>query len=315
MALSLARRLLTFLPGRSAYRVAFLVADFVYLLHRPSRAAVAENLRNVMGEHATGRAFRHAQKAVFRNTACNYIDLMRIPELRPGDLRRFTSICGLRHLIDAVDQERGVVVVSAHLGAFEMGGQLLASLGLKATVPVEPLEPPAFLDQVMALRNSQGLKCVPAGPGTLHVLIECLRRGEVVMLPCDRIIGGQGVKMPFFGKETSMPALAVTLARRTGAAIVPAFCLREAKRYRAHFEPAIQLESRRNGVEADLGKLIAVLEDYIRRYPEQWLVLSRVWDDRRQGGRRIRRRAADRHRGNAPVPRQPELPLARSRVR
>ena len=271
------------LPVRLGYLIACLTAYVVYLASPGLRAHVADNMRHVLGREADEAEVKQASRHVFRHAAKNYFDLIKLPHLRSGHIEDCTTLLGWRNFQDAMRKGKGVVLVTAHLGSFDMAAQVLAARHVKTTVLVEPLEPLPLLEHVTALRASKGMTLVPAQPGALNEMMQCLRRGEVVLLACDRDIGKGGLRSSFFGEETMLPSLAVRAAMRTGAAIVPAFALRRGVgRYEAYLEPALDIAPPGNGaVAGNMGKLSRVMEKYIKIAPEQWVVLSPVWPNGR----------------------------------
>ena len=270
---------IAYLPTKVGYLIARLVADTLYVFWPPLRAAVAANMRPVLGSEVDNATLKRAVRGVLRNATKNYFDLIHLPHMKLDDIDSRITAHGWHNFEDALNRGKGVIVVTAHLGSFEMAGQILATREAKVTVLVEPLEPPALLNHVIALRRSKGLTCMPARLGVLEVVIQALHRGEAVGLVCDRDIGKDGFKATFFGKETTFPTGAVRIAMRTGAAVVPAFNLRRGDGgYDAYFEPALDIvPSGNDAVARNMEQLIAVMEKYIRTSPEQWVVLSPVW--------------------------------------
>lgn len=120
---------------------------------------------------------------------------------------------------------------------------------------------------------------MPSQPGTIGTLLKCLRRGEAVLLACDRDIDKNGISINFFGEETTLPTVAVRIAMKTGAALVPIFSRRVNRGYEVNLEAAIEMVGKRNdaSVADNVKKVARVIEDYIRRSPEQWVVLSPIW--------------------------------------
>ena len=145
---------------------------------------------------------------------------------------------------------------------------------------VEQQEPSALLNHVISLRKSKGLTIVPNQVGVLRLLIKKLKKGEVVGLICDRDIVGDGLEFSFLGEETTLPTGAVRIGMRTKAAIVPVFNLRrEDNRYDVYFEPALDIvETGSDAVARNMEQLIRVLERFISNCPEQWVVLSPIWE-------------------------------------
>ncbi len=279
LAFKLAGFTIAHLPTKAGYVIARLTADTVYIFWPSLRAAVAANMRAVLGSEVDNARLKRAVRAVFRNAAKNYFDLIHLPHMKLNDIESRITTHGWHNFEDALNSGRGVILVTAHLGSFDMAGQIFAARCAKVTILVEALKPAVLLNHVIALRRSKGLSCIPGQSGVLGVVTQALHRGEAVGLVCDRDIGKDGRKAKFFGKETTFPAGAVRIAMRTGAAVVPAFNLRrEDGRYDVYFEPALDIiPSGDDAVARNMEQIIAVLEKYIRTSPEQWVVLSPIW--------------------------------------
>ncbi|MDP2726454.1 MAG: lysophospholipid acyltransferase family protein [Dehalococcoidia bacterium] len=271
------------IPARIGYALFSLVGDVTYLVAKPARAAVEANLTRVLGPDADGGRFREITRQVFRNGAKNYFDLFRLPRLHVSQIERILTIHHWERLEQALAQGRGLILATAHFGNFDMVGQILAGRSFRVTALAEPLEPPRLFRLVTALRNSQGLSFEPVGPAALRSILRALRRGEIVGLACDRDLQGNGLRLPFFGEETRLPAGAIYLAVRTGAPVVPAFVVRQRNNtFTAFIEEPLDLDgadSEEEAVRLGTGKIASLLESYISRYPDQWLVFDPVWKE------------------------------------
>ncbi len=272
--------LLSILPMKVGYLIAHLVADTVYTLSPGLRGAIGDNMRHVLGSEVDDTTLQWTIRGVLRNAAKNYFDLIKIPRMKLSHIESRITVHGWHNFEDALKRERGVILATAHLGSFDMTAQILAARSVKTTVLVEPQEPAALLEHVTALRKSKGLTFVPVQMGVLRVIIHSLRRGETVGFVCDRDIGKDGYRSSFFGEDTTLPAGAVRIAMRTGAAIVPAFNLRrEDNRYDVYFEPALDIATTGNdALERNMEQIIGVMEKFIKTCPEQWVVLSPIWE-------------------------------------
>ena len=199
--------------------------------------------------------------------------------MKPEDIKRQVIVHGVHYLADALASGKGVMLVTAHFGSFDIAVQQLAVHSVRTTVLVEALEPERLLNHVVALRRNKGLNIIPAKSGALQAMLQALRNGEVVLLVCDRDVTGEAPKALFFGEETRLPDMAVRLALRTGAAIIPVFNLRrDDGRYDVYVEPPIEVASNGNGTVAEhMNEVIRVMEKYIKSCPEQWAVLEPVW--------------------------------------
>jgi phosphatidylinositol dimannoside acyltransferase len=276
-----AEHTLSRLPRSIGYLIATLVGDFIYLVFPQIRGSIAGNVRRVLGPEADDAAIRRVVRGVLRNASKNYLDLIRIPRMKPEEIKRQVTPHGVHHLVNALTNGKGVMLVTAHFGSFDMAVQLLAVHSVRTTIPVEALEPERLLDHVVSLRKNKGLNIIPAKSGALQAMIKALRNGEIVLIACDRDITGEAPKALFFGEETRLPDMAVRIALRTGAAIIPVFNIRrDDGEYDVYVEPPIEVVS--NGtanVTGHMNEVIRVMEKYIKSCPEQWAVLEPVWPE------------------------------------
>ncbi|MBI4297932.1 MAG: lysophospholipid acyltransferase family protein [Chloroflexi bacterium] len=271
------------LPVPIGYFIACVVADVVFFFSRRSKGAVMENLRRAVGTEDK-QALRRVAREVFRNLARNYFDLLRLPYFSLPELEQGLSIHGWDHFQEAVAAGRGVILATAHLGNFDFMAQLGVARGYKMTVLVEPLTDHPQHRFMAQLRGSRGISFLPLGTASLKRVVRELRSGGVVVVACDRGVGKKGVRVRFLGEEAMLPSGAVELALMTGAALIPAFSVREGRRrFSLFIETPLPLAATgRDGhrVVENLERLLAVVGEYIRRYPGQWVTMEPVWSGR-----------------------------------
>ena len=272
-----------FLPMRLGYFIAELCGNALYLLSTKRRNITSNNIKHVLGTKVEKGRLRPTVRSIFKNMVKNYFDLIKLPQLDLNSLVKSVTFDGWHHLEKALSSERGTIIATAHLGNFEFAAQVLAARGIKMTIFVEDFNSKPVLGYIDKLRQINGVTTMPVSSSTLRDALEILREGGTVVIVCDRNIQGNGLKTKFFGEETSLPFGAVSLALRTGAAVVPMFSVRESRnRFIIHIEAPLRLAntgSRSHSVRANLEKLIAIMEKYIHQYPGQWVVLEPVWPE------------------------------------
>ena len=270
-----------FMPTRLGYFLAVLYGTAVFLLSARHRNIVDNNIEHIIGLEPDKRSQRRKVRSVFINIAKNYFDLTKLSKLRFENLEESVSVEGWHHLAKAVTDRSGVIIASAHLGNFEFLAQFLVLRGINMTIFVEPFDSTPFLRCIAKLRQRNGARMLPVSTGALRESLQILRHGGTIGIACDRDIQGNGLKVNFFGEETSLPLGAVNLALRTGAAIVPIFSVRKSgNRFAIYIEPPLRLVdtgNRGHSVRANLEKLVAIMERYIRQYPEQLVMLEPIW--------------------------------------
>lgn len=280
-AFRIASLVLPILPSRIGYPIFSLIGSLAYLLAKPARAAVESNLGRVLGPGADQARLKATARRVFQNAAKNYFDLFRLPRLASAQVEKILTIHNWDRLEQSLAMGRGLILATAHFGNFDLVGQVLAGRSFRVTALAEPLQPPQLFRLVTALRNSQGLCFEPVGPAALRSVLRALRRGEIVGLACDRDLQGNGLNVPFFGEETRLPAGAIFLALKTGSPIVPAFVVRERNNtFTAYVEEPItfgEAETEDDLVLAGARRMASLLEKYIGRYPDQWVVFEPIW--------------------------------------
>ncbi len=170
-----------------------------------------------------------------------------------------------------------------HLGGWDWAGTELTISGRPTSVVVEALDPPDVFEWFVGFRERLGMQVIPTGPGAATACNRALRANHLLCLLCDRLVGGAaGVEVEFFGERTLLPAGPVTLALRTGAALLPSavYFLPGSSQHLGVIRPAIPLPRGgrlRDDVQAGTQLLTAELEALIRRAPTQWHLVQPNW--------------------------------------
>jgi lauroyl/myristoyl acyltransferase len=266
-------RVLDALPRRARLGLAAAIASVAPF--PAERAAARANLARVAP--ALHPAAREAlARRLFRCFAMCFADLIsanRAPAEAEGLLG---AVEGQAHLEAAFAEGRGLILLTAHLGNWELAGRLLARrFGRPIHVLVAAESDPGVGE---FLRGTGPLRFVTRENPTVAVtLLAALRRNEVVAMQGDRALGTRGdLAVPFFGAPAAFPLGPFLLARAAGAPLVPAFCvLRDDRRYAVALDAPIRVAP--EGEAAALAAWVRVLEARVRRHPEQWFNFFDPW--------------------------------------
>jgi lauroyl/myristoyl acyltransferase len=279
IALSWTMRLL---PEQARDWLARRGGDLTFRYAKKYRDNVLDNLRHVLGPSATTDELNRAARGVFRVNAENFRDLLLVPHLSPDAIKRRVHVVdGDWSILDsALAKGNGVVLITAHLGAFDFVGQALHQHGYRLTTVTGRTTSRFLFDAVTFLRRSHAMPIVEASPSGVRKVIQALRRGEIAVFLTDRDFFLNGRPVRFFGDQTTLPPGAVRIARDTGAMIVPMFTTRQGGHHALSIEPAFEVQ-KTDDVEADIARgletVVQVLERAIGRAPEQWVMFQRVW--------------------------------------
>jgi KDO2-lipid IV(A) lauroyltransferase len=257
------------LPERFGYWLAARIGDLAYYFRSQARHNFELNLKHVLD---------------LQNSIKNYFDLFRGHQLSAAQVyEQLESVEGLTSLDTALAQGKGLVGGTAHFGNFNMFLHLTA-VHLNRTheiiVPIERIKPAAVFDLVREQRAVQGIQIVPVDTAG-RLLLRKLKQGAVVGLAVDLDVTRSGQYVDFFGSPARMPDGAAALAIKYDVPLVLGFIRRlENNKCAVVIEPVAfeRTDDRAKDTTRAVEKIIGRLEDWIRRYPEQWLFFQPAWE-------------------------------------
>jgi phosphatidylinositol dimannoside acyltransferase len=284
--LRLAGALIPRLPLRLCYWLAERAGDLANAVGGASKASLQDNMRHVLGAGAEPGRLAWVCRQVYRNTFKNMVDMFRVPALDLAQVDRLVTVHGWEYVEQALARGKGIVFTSAHFGEMDIAAQIVACHGLRPLVLHEDLQPKRLYDYIVGIRATRGIVFVPiGGMAPLKQAIRTLRANGLVGVVADRDVTASGRQVRFFGDWASLPDGHVTLALRTGATILVAFCFRRpGDTYEVRIEPPIFLEpsgDMERDVQAGTERVAAIMERYIGADPDQWVYFQPVWTSHR----------------------------------
>src|SRR5215467_11750269 len=268
------------LPRRLGYALAVAVARFAFLFARRARVSLTQNLEMALPDLSRG-ALRRVTWHNFRNHSKAYADLMRLPVARVEELRRLLRVEGVEHLEAARARRRGVLVISAHMGSWEVAAAIWSATVAPVALFAEELEPRELYEWYRCTRARLGISVLPLNRSGLRQVLQALDNQEMVVTAIDRDILGTGVTVDFFGRPARIPDGPAAIALRKGTPLLPVAVFRlPDDTFQAYGYPPIFAEptgDRPADVKRVTGQLVRRLEDMIRAHPDQWHVPHAIW--------------------------------------
>jgi KDO2-lipid IV(A) lauroyltransferase len=266
-----------YLPIRLCHWLGKLVALIVYAFSRKDRDSFTSNLSLALKIPPDDPFIKKTVRQIFKNYGHYMVDFFLMPQLPSHKIKKFIAeFKGEEILKRALANGKGVILLAAHLGNWEFGSIFLRFRNYQLNVVALAHNTSSTNALVNRLRGNKAIKVIEVN-GSSFSGIEILRRlrnNEIVAMVGDRDFFGHGKLTTFFGKKASFPIGPVVLAMKSGAALIPAFVLRQSDgRYFGVLEEAIPLileGDRDDVIEKNLGKTARIFEKYIRRYPDQW---------------------------------------------
>lgn len=234
-----------------------------------------KNLRAAFGETYSEAAKKGLAKGVQENFVKNLVDCF-IQLNQPDHVRKVVTVRGIEHLDAALAKGNGVIALGAHIGNFVLVGSRLGVEGYSFhtlfRIPSEPRIRTIVSNYLPPRLHQRAIPSRPRRPAVRQIL-GALKRNEIVFILGDNLKKGK-VQTLFFGQRVPSPRGPVSLALRSGAAVVPLYLIRN---YQGGLELVIEPEitMERNGsLGADITNntrhMVGYLEKLIRRYPDQW---------------------------------------------
>jgi KDO2-lipid IV(A) lauroyltransferase len=275
------------LPRRWARWLGAAVGRVAYLLLGRLRNVGVRNLELAFPQMPRPERDR-ILRMEYRNLGWQLAEFCQMSAYTLARAGRFIRYDGLEHYLNARDRGRGVLVLTGHLGAWELSSFYHSLAGYPMGMVIRRLDNPLVDRFVNRIRCQHGNRVLHKDDFA-RGLLGSMRAGETVGILMDtNMTPPQGLFVPFFGVPACAASGLARVALKTGAAVLPGFLLWEEseQQYVLRFGPELALAATGN-TEADImdntARLTAVLEEVIRQYPSQWLWMHRRWKTRPPG--------------------------------
>lgn len=260
-----------------------VAAGLGFVLFHRFRTRSVRNLTLALGDQLGAAEIDAAVRTSLRNFFRAFVEIGFALEAPVEQIRAEIPLSGREHLQAALSKGNGAIALGAHLGNFFLVGTRLAAEGYPSYVLVNQPAHGYFGRLMDRCRLRIGQRTVHARPRrqAFRELVRVLRRNEIAVVIADEYRSGSGVFVPFFGRTVMARRGPATLARRTGAALLPVYAIRRPDGgLRLIIEPEIEL-SKSGGIKADVNentlRIARWLERTVRAYPDQWNWMNVRW--------------------------------------
>ena len=281
-------RTLGFMPRPVARFLAGLLAWAVYWTFGRLRRVGERNLALAFPEPSSKRERAELLRGVYRHLGWQLVEFCRMQRYTAANARNWMRTEGLEHFLAAQARGKGVLIVTGHLGAWELSSFYHSLMGHPMGMIIRNLDNrrlDAYVNGIRCLHGNFVISKDDFGRG----LLKAIHAGGTVGILMDtNMTPPQGVFVPFFGVDACTGTGLAHIARQTGAAVLPGFMFWEPaeRRYVLQFGPEVEMPRTANRA-ADIlegtRRATAAIESWIRRYPDQWLWIHRRWKTRPPG--------------------------------
>jgi KDO2-lipid IV(A) lauroyltransferase len=251
-----------------------------YCLGSRQRMIALHNLRCAFPEKTDDEILMIA-RGVYRNLGSVAAEFFDIPKLNSDNLRQIVETQGVENGEKALAKGRGALVFSAHFSNWELEAAALSLVLTPAVVIYRALDNPVLESLVLKVRSSSGNRPLRKENVMLRMLRTLKKNGIVGILIDQNVDWHEGVFVDFFGRSAATTTGLALLALHSGAPVLPAYLVRIAEgRYRLVIEPELEVVDTGNrdaDVLVNTQRFTKVIENVVRKYPDQWLWVHQRW--------------------------------------
>jgi KDO2-lipid IV(A) lauroyltransferase len=272
--------LLAHLPSAVGLAAGRRLGDLLWWALPRRRAVALDNLQRVFGGERPPAEIRRLGRRSFQHVGMNLIEACRYL-LRPTHVMLSrVRVEGLQHFQAAAAHGRGVFILTAHFGNWELLAAAHGLTGVPLSIVTRPLDHPLLEDLAARFRRRSGAELIVKRQAVREVLSALRRQRMVGILLDQNATRAEGVFVPFFGFPASTSKGLALLALRTGAPVVPIFLRREPDG-RHCMDVSAALPPPADGeITTYTSMFNRAIEAAIRRAPEQWLWMHDRWRTR-----------------------------------
>ncbi len=272
-----------FIAIATPYRISYAIACGVSKLWYRSGAnvkSIRTNLSKALGPDADEKEITELTKKIYCQFSCNVCDFLKNPIITRQGLKKRITLDGLENLQEALKQNKGAIIFTAHIGNFEWGAARVALEGIPMW-GIGLLRENKYLNPFFEkLRLSKGIKTLYAH--RMLGVFKILKDNEVVAIPSDWDPTDKAKAYDFFSGRARIPDGPVQLALLTGAPLIPSFIKRDGRynHYQYIGKPVdlIREGDKKELVPINMKIVIAIMEKNILDNIDQWEVFHDIWE-------------------------------------
>ena len=254
-----------------------------FYLDARHRGIVLNNLKLSFEGEKTDDELNVIARTVFENLGMDLMEFCRLPWLKEEVLKGYVECEGLENFKRMHDRGKGIIFLTGHLGNWELMAIFYALNGYPVDIVVRDLDRPAIDEFVRWVRTKAGNRIISKGR-SMRELLKILFEGGIVGILLDQNVSwSEGVFVYFFNRLACTNKGTALMAMASGAPVVPTFIVREGNRHRVIIGAEVEVSNTGDRLKdqvVNTARFTKVIEDFVRKYPEQWFWVHQRWKSR-----------------------------------
>ncbi len=271
-----------FLPWRLGVHFGGSLGTIAFYLLRRERKRSLESLQVAFGFEKSKQELLRIARRNFKNLGKGLIEILNLQYLTSDQIKSLILLEGEEYLKEAATAGNGTILVSGHIGNWELLAAGLCIRGYKVHAIAAPLFDPRIDEWIVRLRSKFNIETISRGsPSSSRKILNVLRKKEILGLLIDQDTKVEGVFVNFFNKQAYTPSGAAQLALRSGSTTMLTFVTRlPGDRHRITIHKPINLiksGNRDTDIQSNTALFTACIEEHVKQYPDQWVWMHRRW--------------------------------------
>jgi KDO2-lipid IV(A) lauroyltransferase len=258
------------------------LGTIAYLILNKERKKAIENLSTAFSREMTILEIKRLCRESFQNLGINLIELLRFPKLNRENIDEFVTIIGRDRIDTALKNGKGAIMLTAHLGNWELMAAYVALKDYPTNVVARPIYYEGYNETLVRLRESKGIKVIYRDD--VKLMLQSLKNNELLGILADQdTVKVDGLFVKFFDELAYTPTGPVALAMKTGAPLIPCFIIRENGRHKIFVEeplPVMTTGDKDKDLLINTEMYSKTIERWVRKYPSQWVWMHQRWKTR-----------------------------------
>ncbi|MDI6785372.1 MAG: lysophospholipid acyltransferase family protein [bacterium] len=268
------------LPLSISFFLGSILGKIAYIVLPKYRRKAFRNLRLIFPDSSKAK-IKFITHKIFQNFGKSFIEFLHFSKANKENIKKYVTVEGINYLKEALEEGKGIIIFSGHLGNWEVIPLTFALMGYPMSVLVKGQSNKYIDNMINRIREKEGTEVIDLGRAPKKI-INLLQNGKIVGMVGDQS-KDSGIKVNFFNKPILVPQGAASFALRYNAAILPTFDIREENnKHRIIIEPPLtfsESEKEKITLEDIMNKLMKKVEKYVDRYPEQWIWWYHQWKE------------------------------------
>jgi len=268
------------IPARIGLMIGWVLGRLSYYILGKERRKALGNLDIAFEGSKSSIEKREIVKKVFENLGKSFIEVLSIPKFSRESFKRYIYCKNIDMLKGFLQDGKAVIILSAHFGNWEFLAHYLSISGLPMNVIARRVRMGGLEAFLIRIRKRSGVNILYRDASAKEIVDLLSNRKFVGIMPDQDMDSVSGVFVDFFGKSAWTPSGAAVLNLLTGAYVVPCFIVRKTFGHEVVIGNPIEMArtgDRRKDILENTRRYTKVIENCIRRYPEQWVWFHDRW--------------------------------------